>query len=265
MKFGFSTLGCPSWNFKEIISSAKDLGYDGVEIRGISEEMYAPSIKYFNDDRINDTIKYLNQLHIEIPILSSNAEIALYEKKEQSYNEAIEYINLASRLNVSYVRLLCTNSAAPNGGDIELAKETYNKILNYAQDKNVIPLIETNGIFSNTVVLKEFMESIELKNKGVLWDIHHPYRYNDEKIDSTIKNIGMYIKYVHVKDSIMINNNVSYRMLGYGDIPIKEAILMLKNIGYNGYLTLEWVKRWNKNLEEPGVALCHYINYIKNL
>jgi len=36
MKIGFSTLGCPDWTLSEILATAKDLGYNGVEIRGIA-------------------------------------------------------------------------------------------------------------------------------------------------------------------------------------------------------------------------------------
>lgn len=262
MKFGFSTLSCPSWDFKEVFTSAKDLGYNGVEIRGMNEELYAPLIKQLSDERIEDTKQYLNNLGVEIAILSSGAEIALNDKSVQ---EAYDYIDLASKLNVPLIRVLCTNSAAPNGGDLALAKKNYEAIAEYAKGKGVIPIIETNGIFSDTKVLAHFMESIKSDNKGILWDIHHPYRYNMESVETTIENIGKLIKYVHVKDSIIDKGQIAYKMTGYGDVPIKDAVVRLNNIGYDGYLTLEWVKRWDKTLEEPGVALCHYISYIKCL
>ena len=74
MKIGFSTLGCPDWTLSEILATAKDLGYNGVEIRGIASEMYAPTMKCFSDEQIEKTIQKLGGL--EIPILTSNATIA---------------------------------------------------------------------------------------------------------------------------------------------------------------------------------------------
>ena len=265
MKFGFSTLGCPTWDFKEIFSSAKDLGYNGVEIRGLNEEIYAPSIKQFSEDRYLDTMKYLCNMDIEIAILSSAAEIAVHGKEEAALKEAKDYIELASRLKVPFIRVLCTNSAMKSGGDINLAKKQYKEIAKFAEDKNVIPLVETNGLFVDSALLKEFIESIDSANKGILWDIHHPYRFNSEDIDTTLGNIGKHVKYVHIKDSIIENGQVAYKMTGYGNIPIKDAVVRLRNSGYDGYLTLEWLKRWDKTLEEPGVALCQYISYIKSL
>ena len=35
MKIAFSTLGCPDFDWSDIYSMAKDLGFDGIEIRGL--------------------------------------------------------------------------------------------------------------------------------------------------------------------------------------------------------------------------------------
>ena len=38
MKLAFSTLGCPDWSWEEILATAKDMGFDAVEILGIAKE-----------------------------------------------------------------------------------------------------------------------------------------------------------------------------------------------------------------------------------
>lgn len=262
MKFAFSTLGCPSWDYNEIVSTALDLGYDGLEIRGISSELYAPKIKAFSNDNIKKSLDSLKGL--ELPMLTTNAVIAVPSALEQTMQETIDYINLAAKIGTKYIRLLCTNTAGLDGGDYELAKKTYRNICAIAEDYNVTPLIETNGMFCDSSLLAKFMREVDHVNSGVLWDIHHPYRFNNECIDSTINNIGNLIKYVHIKDSKMENNKVVYKMLGYGDIPLKLALDSLKTIGFDGYVTLEWVKRWNPDLEEPGIVFAHFISSIKN-
>lgn len=57
MKYAFSTIGCPRWDFNDIVATAKDLGYDGIEIRGIADEIYAPKIKNFSPTQIASTIE----------------------------------------------------------------------------------------------------------------------------------------------------------------------------------------------------------------
>lgn len=155
---------------------------------------------------------------------------------------------------------MCTNRPMPDGGDIQLCKRLYKEILSYASGKNVLPLIETNGIFCDTKLLRDFVEECD---GGVLWDINHPYRFNGESIDTTLKNLGGRICYVHIKDSVVQNGVTKYKMLGYGDIPVKDALRGLKKAGYDGTVSLEWVKRWEPDLEEPGIVFSQFISTIK--
>mgnify|MGYP002798133703 CR=1 FL=1 len=48
MKLSLSTLGCPGWSWNEIFATAKDLGMNGIEVRGVANEMFAPAIPVFN-------------------------------------------------------------------------------------------------------------------------------------------------------------------------------------------------------------------------
>ena len=43
------------------------------------------------------------------------------------------------------------------------------------------------------------------------------------------------------------------------------AIKGLKSIGYDGYITLEWVKRWQPELAVPGIVFARYIDDIKSI
>jgi fatty-acyl-CoA synthase len=54
-------------------------------------------------------------------------------------------------------------------------------------------------------------------------------------------------------------------LTGYGDIPVEEAVSELAAIGYDGFLSYEWVKRWSRELAEPGVAFYQYISYMNSL
>lgn len=255
MKTCFSTLGCPEWSFAEIVSVASDLGFNGVEVRGVQNELYAPAIDAFSPARIGATKEKLKSLSLSIPCLASSCDL----NSEDVLDSAKAYVDTASALGAPYIRLLADREPAPS-------EEIYPKIIAsnmreialYAKDKGVTPLIETNGFYAKTKTLGLMFSELKTANIGILYDIHHPYRYFNETPEYTIKNIAPYIRHVHVKDSVIEGGKVRYRMVGEGDIPVKRIIRLLQDAGYDGFFSLEWVKRWDLTLEEPGIAFAQY-------
>jgi len=126
-------------------------------------------------------------------------------------------------------------------------------------------LLETSGQVADSAVMLDIMQSADSENAGVVWDIHHPFRYFHEPANETVAKLGKYIKYVQVKDSAMVNGKLEYRMMGYGDVPVFDAMKSLKNAGFDGFVSYEWVKRWSPDLEEPGIVFYHYANYMRTL
>lgn len=255
MKTCFSTLGCPEWTFSDIVSVASDLGFDGVEIRGIQNELYAPAIDAFSPAHITATREKLSRLSLSIPCLASSCDL----NSEDVLESAKAYIDTASALGVPYVRLLADKEPAPS---VEVSPRVIaanmREIAEYASGKDVVPLIETNGFYAKTKVLGLMFSELKTKNIGILYDIHHPYRYFNEDPEYTIKNIAPYIRHVHIKDSVVENGKARYRLLGEGDIPVARIVRLLKEAGYDGFYSLEWVKRWDLSLEEPGIAFAQY-------
>ena len=258
MKLAFSTIGCPDWSFDEIVAAATDLRYDAIEIRGIKREMYAPGIKQLQD--ADKLLARFASLNLSISCLTSGATFAVHDNKDKSMAEAKAYVDLAQKLHVPYVRIMSTDKPYYDGGDINLCKAMFAELVKYAEGTGVTPLMETNGLFVDTKKLRAFLEET---GGGALWDVHHPYRFGGETIAESAANLTGFVKDVHLKDSIVNNGKTQYRIIGYGDIPIKEAIAELKKMGYDGYLTMEWVKLWNKDLDEPGVVFAHYPFFMK--
>lgn len=265
MKKAFSTLGCPGWTFDEILSVAKDIGMDGIEIRGLGEQMYAPKIGLFLEENIKSTLQNLNKFDLSIPILTSSCDLS-NEDFEGCLREASEYSQLAQKLNSKYIRIMCESTPAPRKNiDLEVIAERYSKICDISKSFNVTALIETNGILANSKNMKKFLQLSSNKNAKVLWDIHHPFRFFKESPEYTFDQIGEFIEYIHVKDSIMKDGKVIYKMMGWGDVPVELSIKVLQKHNYQGFISLEWVKRWCTDLQESGIVFPQYANYIDDV
>lgn len=268
MKLCFSTLSCPDWDIGEIFSVAADLGYEGIEIRGIADELYAPDIEALSKEKYPVYKQKLERAGIEIPIITSGAYLCGNPDPESAENEVRDYVRLASRLGVKYVRVLGEKEPGPSSEKVDLNDllKRYTSLCDFAIGFDVGILIETNGILADTKKMREFMLQAERDNGGVVWDIHHPYRYYGELPDETISNISEFIRHVHVKDSVKGTNGIiTYMLTGYGDVPVAECVRLLKDTGFDGHISYEWVKRWSRELAEPAIALYQYIEYMRGL
>ncbi|MCX7745518.1 MAG: sugar phosphate isomerase/epimerase [Clostridia bacterium] len=266
MKISFSTLGCPGWSWEDMLVTAKDLGFNGIEIRGIENELYVPKANPFLPSNIGKTKDRLHKLSLEIPCLTSSCY--LFEKSNIDFfiEEGKDYVDLANRLGTPYVRVLGDSDPAPERDiDFDFVASNLSTLSDYAEGKNVKVLIETNGFFADSNQMLKMMEKVKSPNLGVLWDIHHPFRFANEPVKETYSKLKNYIQFIHIKDSSIENGKVKYKMMGHGDIPVKEVLLLLKENQYSGYVSLEWVKRWCMDLEEPGVVFSHFANYIHDI
>lgn len=263
MKIAFSTLGCPDFSWPDIYSMAKDLGFDGIEIRGLGKEIFAVKAQPFTESQLPETKKKLSELRLEIPCLSSGCCLKYAEKADQNYQEILEYISLANKLGTPYVRILADLEPQPVGEvDDRVVLAMLERLVPIAESKGVTLLVETNGVYADTNRLRNLLDQLASDAVGALWDVHHPYRYAGEAPGKTVENLGAYIKYVHIKDSVVENGKTCYRLMGEGDLPIDAIMLALRSINYDGYISLEWVKRWAADLDDAGVVFPHFANFM---
>ena len=263
MKLAFSTLGCPDFNWTDIYSMAKDFGFDGIEIRGLGKEIFSVHAQPFTPTQIPQTVKKLSELRLEIPCLSSGCCLKFPEKAETNHDEIVQYILLAARLNAPYVRILADLQAQPKGEvDDRVVLEALQRLIPIAEENGVTLLVETNGVYSDTARLRKLLNQLPSDAVGALWDIHHPYRFASETPEKTVQNLGAYIKYVHIKDSIVENGKIQYRVMGDGDLPIDSMMMALNSINYSGYVSLEWLKQWVPDLDNAGVVFPNFANYM---
>ncbi len=268
MKIAFSTLGCPNFAWTDIYSAAKDLGYNGIEIRGLGNDIFAVKAHPFTDGQIDKTTATLERLGLEIPCLTSGCCLKFADKLNEAKNEIKAYIELAVKLNTPYIRVLADLNPAPEDEiDDDYMIGAIKEIATLAKDTGVTLLIETNGVYSDTKRLRRVLDGVNLPYVAALWDMHHPYRYMGEAPAETVANLGSYIKHVHTKDSVIENvngkNTVKYKLMGEGDMPIVDMLRALSDIGYEGFVSLEWVKRWAKDIEDCGIVFPHFANYMR--
>ena len=264
MKLSFSTLGCPDFSWSDIYSMAKDFGFSGIEMRGLGGDIFSVHAAPFKEENLEKTKALLKRLKLEICCLSSGCALRFPENREETIKELEEYIKLASALGTPYIRVLGDLTAEPTDDfDDEYVISSMRRLAPSAEAAGVTLLIETNGVYSDTARLADVLGAIGSDNAAALWDLNHPYRFAGEDPETTVKNLGAYIKHTHIKDSVVENGEIKYKLIGEGDLPIDRFIGALRSINYEGYISLEWLKQYSPELSDAGIVFPHYANFMQ--
>lgn len=266
MKLAFSTLACPNYTWQEICAMAKDTGFDGVEIRGLGRDLFAFDLALGTEttQALQKTLLPLRELGLSVPCVSSHCALKFADKEAENHASLLEYIRLSGNIGAQYIRILGDRHPWQEGEvDDELVARQLTKLVPAANAANITLLVETNGVYSDTARLARLLGSVASDNVAALWDVHHTCRFGGETPEDTVQHLGTYIKYVHIKDSILApDKTIIYRLMGEGDLPIDEAMKALASINYDGYISLEWVKKWSEDLEDAGIVIPHFAHYM---
>ncbi len=267
MKLAFSTLGCPSYAWTDVYPIAKDLGFDGIEIRGIAGHAYAPGTAPFLPNRRARTRAQLERLGLEIPCFSSTCALADASRREENITEIMNYIELASDMGTPYVRVLLSSDINPTGvvNDDDIV-DMLVQLGGYASVYDVTILVETIADYADTARLARVLDAVNMESVGALWDLHHPYRMFDEDPVTSVANLGRHLRYCQVKDSVRVGDHFEYRMMGDGDLPLHAMFDALQDAGYDGYMSFEWVTRWARDLAvgEAGIVFPQFLGYMRD-
>ncbi|MBR5252557.1 MAG: AMP-binding protein, partial [Clostridia bacterium] len=264
MKISFSTLGCPDFSWADIYTMAKDFGFNGIEMRGLGGDIFSVHASPFKPENLPATKAQLKRLKLEIACLSSGCALRFKERHDETIAELKEYIALAAALETPYIRVLGDLTAEPTTDfDDENVIEPMKILAPIAEEAGVTLLIETNGVYSDTARLADVLARIGSDNVAALWDFNHPYRFNGETPETTIRNLGAYIKHTHIKDSVMVDGKIEYRLVGEGDLPpMADYMKALRSLNYEGYISLEWLKQYAPDLSEAGIVFPHFTNFM---
>ena len=264
MKFAYSSLACPQWTIEEAIEAAVRYGYDAIEWRMADGEIITSE----TPEAVRRRLRGVPAAHnIAIACLDTSCRMVQPSTQERArvIEEARHMIDLAAELGAPFVRVF--GGALPEGTTrsaiIEPTAEVLHTIGTYGAEQNVTVTLETHDAWSSSKDVLELLQAVNLPAVKVLWDIHHTYRMGEAPTQS-VATLGSAIAYVHVKDGRPAETTDGWELclLNEGVVPLREAFSALKHNGYDGYISLEWEKKWHPEIAEPEIALPQAIPWL---
>ena len=200
MKLSFSTKGWHGKNFAELCSLAKDLRFSGIELHNVRNELFTTSDSAFRDYSTVATLRDLYELKLSIPCIDSICDPADPAQKQSAMDELTECIRVAGNFHIPYIRL---HASAHGEDDMNIMQAFLTELLPKAEAVGVTLLLETSGLFSNTKVLREFLNTFACDSLAALWDMYSSYFVAGEEPESTIENLGAYVKHIHLLELLL--------------------------------------------------------------
>lgn len=267
LPLAFSTLGCPKWDWKQILNHAAQLGFAALELRGILAEMDLPKSPQFTGAKLAESLKDLSALGLKISDLGASARLGEPDaaKRPAQLDEARRFIDLAHKLKSPYVRVFGGKLA--NGQTMadatKLIVTGFKELHEHAKGSGVTLLIESHDEFTTSESLLAILKGANLPTAALLWDAHHTFVSGKEQPDQTFKQLGKFTRHTHLKDSRPEGNGRRYVLTGAGEVPVKQTVKVLVKNGYRGYYCFEWEKRWHPEIEDPEIAFPHYAKVMR--
>ena len=252
MKLSFSTRGWAHLSWEEWLDAGVNMRFEGVEVYNLPKfpelmERSGPFHKY----NMAATVRQLREKNITIPCFDTSCDLSSDE--ENAVPSIKELIQIAKQMQVPYVVVVALHD------NEDLVRNRLTDLVKEAEKADITILIKTSGIFADTARLRALMDDFACDQLAALWDMHHPYRDYNESADTTIKNLGAYVKHVHLRDS---DDKDTYNLIGEGTLPVADMVRALSSVDYDGFVSLEWKTDWMEDLPEYEVIFPHFVNYM---
>ena len=251
MNLSFSTRGWPDLTWDEMLQTALEMGFGGIEVYNLPK--FNPMLEKggpFHKHKVAATVRQLRDQKLVIPCFDTSVDLS---ESPACIQVLTELMKTAHNAHVPYV------AACALSENEELVRRNLTALVEAAEQIGVSILIKTSGIYADTGRLRAMLESFASDDMGALWDMHHPYRDFGESADTTIKNLGAYVKHVHLRDS---DDAGTYNLIGEGTLPVADMIRALGSINYDGFVSLEWKPEWMEDLQDREVIFPHFVNYM---
>ena len=262
LPLGFSTLGCPRWQWGQVLDFADTHAYAAVELRGLQAEMDLTKRPEFTSGQLDLTRRQIADHGLRISCLGASANMHEMDapKRAAAMDEARRFIDLASALHAPYVRVFGNKYVEGTPRDqllVHIARGL-RELGDYAGERGVTVLLESHGDFTDSPTLRELMERTNSPAVAILWDAHHTFAFGKEAPEDTARQLGRWIRHTHLKDSVPAGSDRRYVLTGTGEVPVRRQIEVLVHMGYPGVYSFEWEKRWHPEIEEPEIAFAQF-------
>ena len=269
MKLAFSTLGCPNWELREIVATARNLGYDGVELRAVGGTLDLLGRAEFAPAQLAATRASFEEAGLEICCVDTSCVFHSTDASERAnqIKIALAHAEMAAKLGAALIRVFPDKieSGARREETRDWIAASLRELAEGTPDGVEIGL-ETHGDYARAEYAAEIVSLANHPKVRLIWDVANSAAAGDE-IQHAARVVQPHLAHVHLRDAKPVAGSEHWLpvLAGDGRVSFAEAVATLGALNYDGFVSFEWEKFWHPEIEEPEIALPDFINAIREL
>ncbi len=242
MKYAFMSFSAPAASLDELLAMAAEYGYDGVEPRIDSDHAHGIEVDLLPDER-QAVLDLAEETGIAICCIATSCRLADPEVVQEMLPVAHDAIDLAGDLKCPCIRVFggAVRKGLRRDQSSRMLAGALSQLGNHAAERGVTVCLETHDDWCDPRHVAAVLEKVAHPNIAVNWDIMHPVRAAGVTMDEAFEALQPWIRHVHVHDGACSRERLEFRPIGEGDIDHRTAVRLLRESGYEGFLSGEWI------------------------
>jgi sugar phosphate isomerase/epimerase len=266
MKISFSTLACPDWTLTQAVELAVRNSYVGLELRFLEGEDSIWKLPCFQGRELHRSRRLIADSGLAIACLDASCRFDSPDPLERKMwiDEGVRMAELAAKLDAPAIRIF-GDRIQPGANREETGtwiSDSLNLLIEKLRGSEIEVWLETHGDFASAVDVEAVLSACP--GVEIIWD---PACANTERGERPLESglaLQRWIRHVHIKDLRNENGGWTPVLTGEGTIPLNEIRAVIEKIGYSGFLSFEWEKKWHPQIEGAEIAVPHFANWFRN-
>jgi sugar phosphate isomerase/epimerase len=238
MNYSFMTFSTPQLSLADVLAVAKRYGYDGIEPRLDAQHGHGIEVTATAAERKAIRAQAAAS-GISLACLATSLTFADPAAEVDMVKQAHERIDLAGDVGAPVIRIF--GGQVPKGLTRTMAIDQVAKCLSAVADhaarRGVVVCMETHDDWCDPAHVAAVLAQAHHPAIACNWDVMHPVRTGLATVEQSFQTLRRWIRHTHLHDG----TGGVLAPIGTGEIDHRKFIKLLKDSGYTGFLSGEWI------------------------
>jgi sugar phosphate isomerase/epimerase len=250
---------------RDAISTAASAGFDAIEVGCFSPHLTLDVA----EERTGEVHGWLEAADLAVSALSLSTGYTDERDAawQRSVDETLRYLRLCGRFGATVLKTMPGTPSSREATERQWGRfrRAMEVIVPVARKEGALIVIENHlGHLSDSIETSErCLEAGDADALAINLDFCNVRTCGEDPLAAIDRFEGR-IGFTHVKDSLFTLDSGEYVPMGRGKMAYPPIVERLREIGYDGYLSLECLYPWAK-AEDPAAAVAHDLDVLHGL